>query len=395
MQKKEVYIIAAARTPIGSFGGSLKSMSATQLGAVAIQGVVEKAQLPSSDIIDEVIMGNVLQANVGQAPARQAAQFAGLPDTVIATTVNKVCASGLKAVTMAAQSILLDDAQTVIAGGMESMSNTPHYATTLRWGTKYGDSSLVDGIAKDGLTDVYKGYAMGVAADLCAEKYHFSREIQDDFAINSYRKSQYAIENGYFNEEIVPVKIASKGQVTLVKQDEEPYQVKFEKIPSLRPAFSKEGTVTAANASTINDGAAALLLMSQDKVKDLQLQPIARIVSYADAEQTPESFTTTPTLALQKALQKASLSIDSIDYFEFNEAFSVVGLVNTQLLDIPIEKVNVHGGAVALGHPLGCSGARILVSLLHILAQHNGRYGAAAICNGGGGATAIIVEYLR
>lgn len=389
---KEVYILAAARTPIGSFGGSLRSLSAPQLGAKAIEGVLKQTPLTFS--IDEVIMGNVLQANVGQAPARQASMGAGLPVTTIATTVNKVCASGLKAVTLGVQSILSGDAKVIIAGGMESMSNTPFYATSTRWGHKYGDTTLIDGIAKDGLTDAYEGYAMGVAADHCAMKYGISREQQDQFAKESYQKSQKAIQEGFFEKEIIPVEIKARNSSHIVSQDEEPFQVKFEKLPTLRPAFSKEGTVTAANASTLSDGAAALLLMDSQSAEENNIKPLARIVSYADAAQTPEEFTTTPSIALHKALAKASLTIDDIDFFEFNEAFAVVGLVNAQLLNIPLEKINIQGGAVALGHPLGCSGARILVTLVHSLQQHKARYGAAAICNGGGGATAIIIENL-
>ena len=390
--EKEVFIVAAVRTPIGSFGGSLKSMTATQLGSIAIKGVIEKVNL-NPDLVDEVIMGAVLQAGLGQAPARQASKAAGLPDKVIATTVNKVCASGMKAITMATQSILLGDAQIVIAGGMESMSNVPFYNNTQRWGNKYGDIIMQDGLAKDGLVDAYDQVAMGSFADLCAKENNISREQQDAFAIESYQKAQNAIEKGLFDSEIIPVSIAQrKGEPIIISKDEEPYNVKFEKIPQLNPAFSKVGTVTAANASTMNDGAAALLIMSGEKLKELGLTPIAKIISYADAEQDPKWFTTSPALAIPKALAKANLKPSDIQYFEFNEAFSVVGIVNTKLLHLDPQKVNIHGGAVALGHPLGCSGARIVITLLNVLQQHDGLYGAAAICNGGGGATALIIE---
>lgn len=388
---KEVYIIAAGRTPIGSFGGALKSLTAPQLGAIAIKGVLHKSGI-NPDIIQEVIMGSVLQANLGQAPARQASKFAGLSDEVIATTVNKVCASGMKAIAMAAQSIQLNDAEVVIAGGMESMSNVPFYAPDTRWGNKYGNSQLIDGLAKDGLTDVYHQYAMGTAAELCAREYGISREDQDNFAIESYQRSQQATEAGKFAMEIIPVEIQQRSGTVMVEKDEEPFHVKFEKIPSLRPAFEKDGTVTAANASTMNDGAAALLLMSKEKAEFLNLAPVARIIGYADAEQAPEWFTTTPALALPKAVAKAGLQMEDISYFELNEAFSVVGITNTQKLNLDPAKVNANGGAVALGHPLGCSGARIIVTLIHILQQNKARYGAAAICNGGGGASAMVIE---
>ena len=344
-------------------------------------------------LIDEVIMGSVIQAGLGQAPARQASKAAGLPDKVIATTVNKVCASGMKAIAMAAQNILLGDADIVVAGGMESMSNVPFYNTTQRWGNKYGDITMQDGLAKDGLVDVYDQVAMGNFADLCAKENNISRADQDAFAINSYQKSQAAIEKGLFETEIVPVVIPQrKGDPIVVSKDEEPYNVKFDKVAQLNAAFTKEGTVTAANASTMNDGAAALILMSGEKVKELGLKPLAKIISYADAEQDPKWFTTTPALALPKALAKANLTSNEIDFFEFNEAFSVVGIVNTQLLQLDSNKVNVNGGAVSLGHPLGCSGARIVVTLIHVLQQNNGKLGAAAICNGGGGASALIIE---
>lgn len=389
---KEVFIVAAVRTPIGSFGGCLKSVTATTLGAIAIKGALDKINLNPA-LIDEVIMGSVIQAGLGQAPARQASKGAGLPDKVIATTVNKVCASGMKAIAMATQSILLGDADIVIAGGMESMSNVPFYNTTQRWGNKYGDISMQDGLSKDGLVDVYDQVAMGNFADICAKENNISRADQDAFAISSYQKSQAAIEKGLFETEIVPVVIPQrKGDPIVISKDEEPYNVKFDKVAQLNPAFGKEGTVTAANASTMNDGAAALILMSGEKLIALGLTPLAKIVSYADAEQDPKWFTTTPALAVPKALAKANLQSSAIDFFEFNEAFSVVGIVNTQLLKLDPNKVNVNGGAVSLGHPLGCSGARIVVTLINVLQQNNGKFGAAAICNGGGGASALIIE---
>ena len=389
---KEVYIVAAVRTPIGSFGGSLKSFTATQLGGIAIKAVLEKVQLDPSKV-DEVIFGSVIQAGLGQAPARQAAIYGGLPHKVICTTVNKVCASGMKSIAQAAQSILLGDADIIVAGGMESMSNVPFYNTQQRWGNKYGDITIQDGLAKDGLVDVYDKVAMGNFADLCAKEHAISREDQDAFAVASYQKSQNATEKGLFKEEIIPISIAQKkGDPIVVDKDEEPFNVKFDKINALQPAFTKEGTVTAANASTMNDGAAAVLLMSGEKLKELGLKPLAKIMSYADAEHDPKWFTTAPSLALPKALSKANLSVEQIDAFEFNEAFSVVGIVNTQLLKIDANKVNIHGGAVSLGHPLGCSGARIMVTLTHILQQNQKQLGAAAICNGGGGASAMVIE---
>ena len=389
---KEVYIVAAVRTPIGSFGGALKSFTATQLGGFVIKAVVEKVKL-NPNFVDEVIFGSVIQAGLGQAPARQAAIYGGLPHKVICTTVNKVCASGMKCITQAAQSILLGDADIIVAGGMESMSNVPFYNTQQRWGNKYGDITIQDGLAKDGLVDVYDKVAMGNFADLCAKEHAISREDQDAFAVASYQKSQNATEKGLFKDEIIPISIAQKkGDPIVVDKDEEPFNVKFDKINALQPAFTKEGTVTAANASTMNDGAAAILLISGEKLKELGLKPLAKIISYADAEQDPKWFTTAPSLALPKALSKANLSVNQIDAFEFNEAFSVVGIVNTQLLKIDSTKVNVNGGAVSLGHPLGCSGARIVVTLSHILQQNKKQFGAAAICNGGGGASAIIIE---
>jgi len=389
---KEVYIVAAVRTPIGSFGGTLSSLSATALGSIAIKGALSKARIAAVEI-DEVIMGSVIQAGLGQAPARQAAKAAGLPDKVICTTINKVCASGMKSIAIAAQNIMLGDADIIIAGGMESMSNVPFYNTNQRWGNKYGDTVLQDGLAKDGLVDVYDQVAMGNFADTCATKYEISRAAQDEFAANSYKKAQAAITNGWFKDEIIPVEIPQKkGGSIIIDQDEEASKVNFEKIAQLNPAFTKEGTVTAANASTMNDGAAALILMSADKAKVLGIQPIAIIKGFADAEQDPKWFTTTPSLALPKALNKAGIKKEAIDFFEFNEAFSVVGLVNTKLLELDSSKINVHGGAVALGHPLGCSGARIMVTLIHILQKNKAKYGAAAICNGGGGASAMVIE---
>ncbi len=389
---KEVYIVAAVRTPIGSFGGVLSSLSATQLGAIAIKGAIDKINL-NPELVNEVIFGSVIQAGLGQAPARQAAKLGGLPDNVICTTVNKVCASGMKSIALAAQNILLGDSDIIIAGGMESMSNVPFYNTTQRWGNKYGDIIMQDGLAKDGLVDAYDKVAMGNFADLCAREYKITRAEQDTFAISSYQKSQAAIENGLFKSEIIPVSIPQrKGDPIIVSKDEEPFNVKFDKIEQLNPAFSKEGTVTAANASTMNDGAAALVLMSGEKMLELGLTPLAKIISFADAEQDPKWFTTTPSLAIPKALKKANLKTLEIDCFEFNEAFSVVGIVNTNILQLDPRKVNINGGAVSLGHPLGCSGARIIVTLIHVLEQQKGKYGAAAICNGGGGASAMVIE---
>ena len=392
MKKTVVYIVSAVRTPIGSFGGSLKDISATKLGATAIQAAVERAGIKGSDV-DEVLMGRVLQANLGQAPARQAAKFAGLPDTVICTTINKVCASGMKAIAQGAQAILLGDASVVVAGGMENMSSVPFYAGAMRWGNKYGDTTLSDGLAKDGLTDVYHKYAMGNAAELCASKYNFTREDQDAFAVASYTKSRAAWEAGAFDAEIVPVPIPQRnGEPILFAKDEEPFNVKFEKIPGLKPAFIKDGTITAANASTMNDGAAAVVLMSQEKAEALGIKPIAILKSYADAEQAPEWFTTAPALAVPKAVEKAGITTADLDCIELNEAFSVVGLANTQIMQLDPAKVNIKGGAVSMGHPLGCSGARIVVTLIHALKDKSGKYGAAGICNGGGGATAVVIE---
>ena len=390
---KEVCILSAVRTPIGSFGGSLASLPATRLGAVVIQQAVQRAGVEAAQV-NEILMGCVLQANLGQAPARQAAKLAGMPDTIPCTTVNKVCASGMKAIMQGAQSILLGDNDIVVAGGMESMSNTPFYLPSLRWGNKYGNAPVIDGLHKDGLTDVYKDYAMGCAADLCASEYKISREAQDAYAIESYRRSAAAWQENKFAQEVVPVDIPQKkGELVRFSEDEEYKNVRFDKIAGLKPAFTPDGTVTAANASTINDGAAALVLASSEKAASLGLKPLAIIRGYADAEQAPEWFTTSPSLALPKAVQKAGLRIEDIDYFELNEAFSVVGIVNTQLLHLDPARVNIYGGAVSLGHPLGCSGARIIVTLLTALKQGGARWGAAGICNGGGGASSLVMEY--
>ncbi|MEJ2163413.1 MAG: acetyl-CoA C-acyltransferase [Robiginitalea sp.] len=388
---KEVVIVSAVRTPIGSFLGALSSVPAPDLGAAAIRGALEKINLPPSQV-EEVLMGHVVQAGAGQAPARQAAIKAGIPDTVPCTTVNKVCASGMKAVMQASQAIALGEHDIMVAGGMENMSLIPHYIH-LRNGKKFGPATLEDGMQKDGLVDAYDKHAMGVCADACAEEYNFSREDQDAFAIQSYERSAAAWKKGLFADEVIPVEVPQRrGEPLVVSEDEEFKNVKMEKITQLRPAFTKEGTVTAANASTINDGAAALVLMSAEKAQEMGLEPLARIRSQADAAHEPKWFTTAPAKALPIALQKAGVTLDEIDYFEFNEAFSVVGLANIKLLGLTDKNVNVNGGAVSLGHPLGCSGARILVTLIHILRQHNAKLGAAAICNGGGGASAMVIE---
>lgn len=388
---KRVVIVSAVRTPIGSFMGGLSTVTAPRLGAVAIKGALDKINL-DPELVDEVYMGNVVQAGTGQAPARQAAIFAGLSEKVACTTINKVCASGMKAVMLGAQSIQCGDAEIVVAGGMENMSLIPHYIN-LRSGTKFGPATMVDGMQKDGLTDAYDNNAMGVCADLCATEYNFSREDQDNFAIQSYERSAKAWEAGKFDNEIVPVPVQQrKGTPILVSKDEEFTNVKLDKIPSLNPVFTKDGTVTAANASTINDGAAAVILMSEEKALALGLKPLAYIKGYADAAQEPKWFTTSPAKALPKALDKAGITIDAVDYFEFNEAFAVVGLANAKILGLANDKVNVNGGAVSLGHPLGCSGVRIIVTLLNVLEQNNAKTGAAAICNGGGGASAIVIE---
>ena len=391
---KEVYIISAVRTPIGSFGGSLSSLSASQLGAVAIKAAVERAGIDSWHV-QEVYMGNVLSANVGQAPATQAAKFAGLPD-VPTTTINKVCASGTKAIMLAAQSIALGQNDVVIAGGMESMSNVPYYLDKARNGYRLGDGKIIDGLVKDGLWDVYNDYHMGSAAELCASECKISREDQDNYAIESYKRSQAAQSAGKFKNEIATVEIKDrKGEIISITEDEEVNAVKFDKIPSLKAVFKKDGTITAANASTLNDGAAALVLMSKEKANELGLKPLARIISYADAQQAPEWFTTSPSKAIPIALKRAGITSDEVDLFEINEAFSVVSLANNQILNLNSSKVNVNGGAVSMGHPLGASGARIVVTLINVLQQNNAKIGLAAICNGGGGASALIIENLQ
>ena len=388
---KDVVIVSAARTPIGSFLGGLSSVSAPKLGAIAIKGALDKINL-NPNLVEEVLMGHVVQAGTGQAPAKQAAIEAGIPDTVPCTTVNKVCASGMKTIMQAAQSIALGDADIIVAGGMENMSLIPHYQQA-RSGQKFGPISVEDGLQRDGLVDVYAQKAMGVFADSCAEKYDLTREDQDAFAIQSYKRSTDAWNSGKFNSEVVPVTVPQRrGEPIIVDRDEEYTNVRLDKIPNLRAAFTKTGTVTAANASTINDGAAALVLMSKCKADELGLKPLATIKGYADASKAPEWFTVAPSKALPKALAKANMSISDVDYFEFNEAFSVVGLANMKLLELNDSNVNVNGGAVSLGHPLGCSGARIVVTLLSVLEQNNGKIGAAAICNGGGGASALILE---
>ena len=388
---KRVVIVSAVRTPIGSFMGGLSTVTAPKLGAAAIKGALEKIQL-DPNLVDEIFMGNVIQAGIGQAPARQAAIYAGLSNEVACTTVNKVCASGMKAVMFGAQAIQCGDAEIVVAGGMENMSLIPHYMH-LRNGTRFGPSAMLDGLQKDGLTDAYDNNAMGVSADLCAAEYKISREEQDQFAVQSYERSAKAWNEGKFDNEIVPVAVPQrKGEPILFTKDEEYTNVILEKIPGLNPVFTKEGTVTAANASTINDGAAAIVLMSEEKAIALGLKPLAYIKGYADAAQEPKWFTTSPAKALPKALAKAGLTLDEIDYFEFNEAFSVVGLANSKILGLDNQKVNINGGAVSLGHPLGCSGTRIIVTLLNVLEQNNATYGAAAICNGGGGASALVIE---
>jgi len=388
---KKVVIVSAARTPIGSFLGALSTVPATKLGAIAIKGALDKINL-KPELVEEVLMGNVVQAGTGQAPARQAAIYAGIPNTVPCTTINKVCASGMKTVMQAAQSIALGDADVIVAGGMENMSMIPHYFHA-RSATKFGPATLIDGMQKDGLVDAYDQNAMGVCADACATEYKFTREDQDAYAVKSYTRSASAWEAGKFDNEVVPVEVPQRrGEPIIVSKDEEFTNVKMEKIPNLRPAFSKDGTVTAANASTINDGAGAMVLMSAEKAEELGLKPLATITGYADAAHEPKWFTTAPSKALPKALNKAGISIDNVDYFEFNEAFSVVGLANMKILGLNDSNVNVNGGAVSLGHPLGCSGVRILITLLNVLEQNNAKTGAAAICNGGGGASAVIIE---
>ncbi len=388
---REVVIVSAARTPIGSFMGALSTVPAPRLGAIAIKGALEKINL-KPELVQEVLMGNVVQAGTGQAPARQAAIYAGIPNTVPCTTINKVCASGMKAVMQGARAIALGDADIIVAGGMENMSLIPHYFHA-RTGTKFGPGTLEDGMQKDGLVDAFDHDAMGVCADACAAEYKFSREEQDAYAIQSYKRSAAAWESGKFDNEIVPVEVPQRrGEPVVVSKDEEYSNVFLDKIPSLRPAFTKNGTVTAANASTINDGAGAVVLMSKEKADELGLKPLATIKGYADAAHEPEWFTTAPSKALPKALDKAGVSIKDVDYFEFNEAFAVVGLANMKLLGLNDSNVNVNGGAVSLGHPLGCSGVRIIITLINVLEQNKATLGAAAICNGGGGASAIVIE---
>jgi len=388
---KKVVIVSAARTPIGSFMGSLSSLTAVQLGTAAIKGAMKKIDLDPT-LVQEVYMGNVVQAGVGQAPARQAALHAGIPNTVPCTTINKVCASGMKALMHAAQAIALGDAEIIVAGGMESMSNIPHYVH-MRNGHKFGPMTMEDGMQKDGLVDAYDQNAMGVCADACASKYEFSREAQDEYAIKSYKRSAKAWEDGKFANEVIPVEVPQRrGEPVIVSEDEEFKNVRMDKIPGLRPAFTREGTVTAANASTINDGAGAMVLMSEERAKELGLAPLATITGYADAAHEPEWFTTAPSKALPKALAKAGVNQNEVDYFELNEAFSIVGLANMKILDLDDSNVNVNGGAVSLGHPLGCSGVRIVITLLNVLQQNDAKIGAAAICNGGGGASAMIIE---
>ncbi|HXU26115.1 MAG TPA: acetyl-CoA C-acyltransferase [Bacteroidia bacterium] len=390
---KEVYIVSAVRTPIGSFNGALSSVSATKLGAAAIKGALDKIKLSPGEV-QQAYMGCVLQGNLGQAPARQAAKFAGLPNETQCTTINKVCASGLKSIVIGAQNIMLGDAEVVVAGGMENMSATPYYLDQARTGYRLGNGIVIDGVVKDGLTDVYHQNHMGNSAELCAKEYNITREAQDAYAIESYTRAAKAWKAGNFTEEVVALTISTKKGDVVVSEDEEYKQVNFEKIPQLKPVFDKAGTVTAANASTLNDGAAALILMSKEKAEKLGLKPLAKIIGYADAEQAPEWFTTTPSKAIPAAVQKAGLKMSDIEYFEINEAFSVVSIANNQLMKLDPAKVNINGGAVAIGHPLGCSGARIVVTLLNVLKQQNARYGAAGICNGGGGGSALVIERL-
>lgn len=392
--KREVYIVSVARTPVGSFSGSLASVTAPKLGAAAIKAAVERAGIKPAEV-QEVFMGNVLTANVGQAPARQAALFAGLSNTTPCTTVNKVCASGTKAIMLATQSILLGENDIVVAGGMESMSNVPYYLDKAREGYRLGHQQVIDGIIKDGLWDVYNDFHMGCAAEKCAKDYNITREDQDKYSIESYKRSAEATEKGYFKSEIVPVEIQDRKGTKVISEDEEFKKVDFEKIPGLRPVFQKDGTVTAANASTLNDGAAAVVLMSKEKAEELGIKPIAKILGYSDNEQEPENFTTAPVGAVQKALKKAGLSINDVDFFEINEAFAVVPIANGQLLNVAMDKMNVFGGGVSLGHPIGASGARILVTLTSVLKEKGGKIGALGICNGGGGASAIVIESMQ
>lgn len=391
---KEVYIVAAVRTPMGSFGGTLAGVPATKLGAAAIKGALERINLDPKHVT-EVFMGSVMQANLGQAPARQAAKFAGLPDTVHCTTVNKVCASGMKAIMLGAQSIMLGDNDVVVAGGMENMSQVPYYLENNRWGAKYGHGQIIDGLAKDGLTDVYGNYPMGNCAEICAKEKNITREQQDAFAIESYKRSAAAWSAGKFNDEIIPLTVKTKKGDVLFAEDEEYKNVNFEKIAALKPVFVKDGTVTAANASTMNDGASAVILMSKEKADALGIKPLAKIKGYADAEQNPDWFTTTPSIAVPRAVEKAGLKMSDISYYELNEAFAVVGLANMEIMKLDPSKVNVNGGAVSLGHPLGSSGCRIIVTLINVLKQNKAKYGAAGICNGGGGASAVVIENLQ
>ena len=388
---KEVFIVSAVRTALGSFGGSLARVSATQLGAIAIKGAVKKSGI-DVEVIDEVFMGNVISSNLGQAPARQASIFAGIPNKVPCTTINKVCSSGMKAVMFGVQTIIAGDNNVVVAGGMENMSAIPHYVSDMRFGKKLGDGKLIDGMIKDGLTDVYNNYHMGVAAELCAKELNITREEQDEFAIQSYKRSADAVGNDRFKNEIVPVEIKTRRGTIIFDTDEEYKNVKFEKIPTLRPVFQKNGTVTAANASTINDGAAAIILMNKEKAEELDVKPIAKIIAYADAAQAPEWFTTAPAKAIRKAIKKAGLTQKDIEYYEINEAFSVVALAAIKELKLDVNKVNINGGGVSMGHPLGASGTRIIVTLLNVLKQKNAKYGVAGLCNGGGGASAVVVE---
>ena len=388
---KEVYIVSAVRTPIGSFSGSLSKVSATKLGATAIKSAIEKANI-NADVIDEVFMGNVVSANLGQAPARQASIFAGIPNTVPCTTINKVCSSGMKSIMLGAQTIMLGDNDTVVVGGMENMSAVPYYSDSLRTGNKLGDQKLIDGLIKDGLWEVYNNYHMGNAAELCAKEFNITREEQDRYAIQSYERSAKATEEGKFKDEIAPVEITTRKGTIVVDTDEEYKNVKFDKVPNLRPVFVKDGTVTAANASTINDGASALILMSKEKAEELGVKPLAKITGYADAAHEPEWFTTAPVKAIPKAIKKAGLTADDIEYYEINEAFSVVALAAIKELKLDEAKVNVNGGGVSLGHPLGSSGSRITVTLINVLKQNNAKIGVAALCNGGGGASSVVIE---
>ena len=395
MDKRDIYIVAAKRTPIGCFCGGLSSIPAPKLGSTAIRGAIDQAKIDKNEI-DEVFMGNVLQANIGQAPAKQTSILSGISEEVPCTAINKVCASGMKATMIGAQSIAIGDNNMVVVGGMENMSQVPHYLPKIRTGQKLGDLKLIDGMIKDGLTDPYDCVHMGLCAEYCAEKYGFSRSDQDSFALESYARAKNAWNEDKFIHEIIPVSVSQRKEGDLlISEDEEYKNIKIDKLSNLKPVFKKDGTVTAANASTLNDGAAAIILTNSEKIKDYNLTPLAKIISYADASLEPKWFTIAPEKAVKKAIAKANLTINDIDYFELNEAFSVVGLANIKLLGISPEKVNIHGGAVALGHPLGCSGARILVTLLYVLKQNNARYGVAGICNGGGGASSMVIENLR